>query len=369
MRDAVLRPRLGFLLGEPMGGVESVWIRLVPELDARGWEIVPILIGQDTITTLEPAFRAAGCREVVRIRPPLDDVTGRVIGEHVLDLRLHVYVPNYTKQAHEVMRNPACPPTVMIVQGSHAEYLAEIAPFLARAAAVIVVAPNLVGVVEPQVAVEQLHLVTNGVPISVLNPDVTVYPSSVARIIHVGRLESEVKCADRYEALDDALSRSGRPYRFEIVGGGELLPAFQRRARASGGRFIAPGPIAVAAVPSLLAKSEMFVLMSDAEGMSIALLEAMAHRLVPIVSDGAVRQCGLVKDNVNGLVVGRFDPRTIANRILALGADPERRARLSAAARATAEAHGLMAMVDSYDRILRMVAGVPTRPVAGAKKP
>ncbi len=350
------RPRVGFLLGEPTGGVESVWIRLSGELRARGWDVVPILVGRDTIAALQEPLRAAACSEFELLPGALDLLDGRVLGEHVLRLGLDVYVPNYTNQAHEVMTVPGCPPAVVTVQGSHPEFLAEIRPFLPMAAAVIVVAPNLVERVRPWVGRSRLHLVTNGVPLGAPREDAERRRLAVPGLIHVGRLETEVKRAERYLALDEALARHGRPYRFTVVGGGEWLDAFQQRARQAPSRVLAPGPVPAAAVPRYLDANDLFVLLSDSEGMSIALLEAMARGLVPIVSAGAVRQCGTVTDGVNGIVVDPADLADVAARIHALAAAPEVRSRLGQAARATAEVHGLGQMAAKYDRILRQAS-------------
>ena len=94
----------------------------------------------------------------------------------------------------------------------------------------------------------------------------------------------------------------------------------------------------------LLAAADIFMLPSEREGLSFAVLEAMATGLALVVADGpgnpeAVGEAGLV------LPAG--DAEAFATTLAELAADPERRAQLGAAARArAAERFTLEAMCD-----------------------
>ena len=76
--------------------------------------------------------------------------------------------------------------------------------------------------------------------------------------------------------------------------------------------------------------ADLFLLPSHREGMSFALLEAMAHGLAPIVADGT----GNV-DTVGsaGVVFPAGDTAAMSELLAELAAEPEARARLGAAAR------------------------------------
>ena len=80
----------------------------------------------------------------------------------------------------------------------------------------------------------------------------------------------------------------------------------------------------------LHAAADVFVLPSHREGMSFALLEAMAHGLVPVVSDGPghAETVGSA-----GVVFPAGDLPALSERLVALAADPEARAQRGAAAR------------------------------------
>lgn len=92
-------------------------------------------------------------------------------------------------------------------------------------------------------------------------------------------------------------------------------------------------------------RATAFVLLSEYEGLSHVLLEAMTQGL-PVVASAAGGNRELVADGESGLIVDPADHSTTAARIASLLRDAGLRARLAAAARARAQAHtwdGLLA--------------------------
>lgn len=85
-------------------------------------------------------------------------------------------------------------------------------------------------------------------------------------------------------------------------------------------------------VDELLAAADLFVLPSLEEGMSLALLEAMAAGL-PVVATKIPANRRLVEDGRHGLLVPPEDPVPLTEAISRLLADPDLGARLGAAAR------------------------------------
>jgi glycosyltransferase involved in cell wall biosynthesis len=80
----------------------------------------------------------------------------------------------------------------------------------------------------------------------------------------------------------------------------------------------------------LYAAADLFLLPSHREGMSFALLEAMAHGLAPLVADGTGNRETVAGA---GVVFAAGDREAMAEALFALASDPAERARLGAAAR------------------------------------
>ena len=134
-----------------------------------------------------------------------------------------------------------------------------------------------------------------------------------------------------------------------VVGDGPLRSEAERAARS---------PIQVLGhredVPRLLAAADLFVLVSEREGLSFALLEAMAHGLPAIVADVA-ENVEAVGDS--GLAVPYADEEAVATGLRRLVEKEEERAALGERARRrVAELFAADDMIDRtravYDEVL-----------------
>lgn len=85
-----------------------------------------------------------------------------------------------------------------------------------------------------------------------------------------------------------------------------------------------------------LAAADLFVLSSEREGLPLSMLEAMAFGL-PCVATDAGGNREVLRDGVNGLLVGIGSHEVLADAIGRLFADPEERARMGANARRIVE--------------------------------
>ena len=90
-------------------------------------------------------------------------------------------------------------------------------------------------------------------------------------------------------------------------------------------------------VPALLARSRVACAPSHEEGLSSAIIEAMAAGL-PVVGSEVGGTPDLVHEGETGLLVPPRDPQALAERLLALLRDPERGRMLGAAGRKRVEA-------------------------------
>lgn len=89
-------------------------------------------------------------------------------------------------------------------------------------------------------------------------------------------------------------------------------------------------------IPDLLSAMDVWVMSSLREGLSVALLEAMAAAR-PIVATNVGGMPDAIDDGESGLLVPAADPGALAEGIDALLRDPDRAAALGAAARARVE--------------------------------
>jgi glycosyltransferase involved in cell wall biosynthesis len=157
-------------------------------------------------------------------------------------------------------------------------------------------------------------------------------------------------------ALELLAQRDAAP-RFAIVGNGPLRDEVERRVAAGGlAATTLVAPFAGRVEPYLKAL-DAFVLPSYWEGMPIAVLEAMAMGLTVVASavDGTPEA---ITEGETGYLVPAHDPAALADRIEAVAADPEARARVGEAARVEAQRRfGVERMVEQiealYERVVR----------------
>jgi glycosyltransferase involved in cell wall biosynthesis len=114
---------------------------------------------------------------------------------------------------------------------------------------------------------------------------------------------------------------------FLIAGRGERKAALSEQARSLGiearVRFLGFRPD----VPALLAICDVFVLPSLSEGLSVAILEAMAAAK-PVVTTRVGGNPELVVDDETGFLVEPADPRLLASAVIRILTDPAEARRL-----------------------------------------
>lgn len=187
---------------------------------------------------------------------------------------------------------------------------------------------------------------------------------------------------DELLALPEPAAGAERGFRLLFLGawsrdkGADLLPAIARRLFAEDPRFrltcagtgVAEGAVLAdfapqdrsrvrvvpryepAALPDLLAGHGVFLFPSPAEGCSLALLEAMAAALVPVVSRTGYAADLLVAGR-NGFPVEGSDPADFAATVLATAANPEEARRIALRAREAVAGHSWTALAAERVRV------------------
>ncbi|MCH8250892.1 MAG: glycosyltransferase [Planctomycetes bacterium] len=103
-------------------------------------------------------------------------------------------------------------------------------------------------------------------------------------------------------------------------------------------------------VPAVLAGFDMYVCASHSEGMSNALLEAMAAGL-PIIATDVGDNARVLRDGVDGRIVAAADVDRLASEIVVLARDPDKRRTFAAAARARVDRFDFAECVRAYERL------------------
>ncbi len=180
-------------------------------------------------------------------------------------------------------------------------------------------------------------------------------PADVVAIGTVGRLETRKGTRTLIEATARLRETPRAPF-VVVAGDGplrdELAALAARLGIAERVRFLGNRED----VRAVLAALDAFVLPSLTEGMSNALLEAMAMAL-PVIATDVGGNPEVIGDAMTGMLIPADQPEAMANAIAQLLGDPERQRRLGAAARRRVEErYGARAMVRQLESIYAAVA-------------
>ena len=176
-----------------------------------------------------------------------------------------------------------------------------------------------------------IEVIPNGVDLELFSPDPTPEKPDTLRLLTVGRLSP----TKRVEMLIDAvemLQKQGVKVQLTIAGSGAL----ERRLRQTVTRKNLADVVRMAGrvepekMPRLYRQNDIFVSATMQEGMSNAMLEAMASGL-PIVTTACEGLDELISDN--GIIVRGNDPQALAQAVRALYDDWPTLDRMSKAAR------------------------------------
>ncbi|MBS0560094.1 MAG: glycosyltransferase family 4 protein, partial [Proteobacteria bacterium] len=158
-------------------------------------------------------------------------------------------------------------------------------------------------------------------------------PDGVCHIVMLGRLGKRKGLPQLLDALSSETMRA-RPWRATLAGDGEVeaTRAALRRTRMDS-RVVCTGWLDADAVARLLHKADILVLPSLAEGLPIAILEALAHR-VAVVATPVGSTPELLRDGDSAVFVPPGDAAALAAGLSSLIDDPAKRARIAAAGHA-----------------------------------
>jgi glycosyltransferase involved in cell wall biosynthesis len=182
------------------------------------------------------------------------------------------------------------------------------------------------------------------------------------RLIYVGRMIEVQKRVSRLVQLAQRLAAQTVPFHFTFVGSGPELDSM-RTALGDLPQVEFLGDVPNRRVPELLQAHDVFVLLSDFEGLPLSLLEAMGEGVVPVVSDLESGIRNVVTD-ATGIRVPVGDVAAAAAAIAALAREPARMATLAGnATRLAREEYSAARMAQRYlDLLASFPAAVPVWP-------
>ena len=181
----------------------------------------------------------------------------------------------------------------------------------------------------------EIDVIPNGVDSERFSPSETPPEQQTLRLLTVGRLS----ITKRVEIIIDAveiLSSQGCQILLKIVGGGQMQQKLKQIVNEKNLDNIIEitGRIDTEQMPNIYRQNDIFISASKLEGMSNAMLEAMASGL-PIIAARCEGTEELIAEN--GLVIENANAEEIARAIKKLIEDRQLRSRMSIAARRQAE--------------------------------
>lgn len=184
-------------------------------------------------------------------------------------------------------------------------------------------------------------------------------------IVYAGRLSQYQKRVFDIPSILRHLDQLNVPFTLTIVGDGKEAHKLTRDLApwVSTGKTVMQPALTNAQTLSLFAKTDVFLLTSDFEGLPVALLEAMSRGCVPVVSATRSGAPQLVDNGTNGFLVPIGEIHTFAERIADLHHDRNLLSRLSQQTFATIRSgqYLLDHMCDRYSQLItRMMSAEST---------
>ena len=192
----------------------------------------------------------------------------------------------------------------------------------------------------------QIQVIPNGVDLQRFHPAEVGEDSRTLRLLTVGRLSGTKRLPLLLEMVE-LLRRQGSRAHLTVVGGGALESELRQQLGKRDLRDAVTllGRREGSEMPDIYRQHDVFVSASMQEGMSNAMLEAMASGL-PIVTTRCEGVDELIGDN--GLVVEDSRPEELAAAIRRLADAPATLQAMSVTARKKAESFGWDKVADAY---------------------
>lgn len=217
--------------------------------------------------------------------------------------------------------------------------------------------------------------ITAGVPAPTRPHERDPVPGRPLRLLYTGRLDPFQKRIGTLPLLSQELNRRHINHELRIVGDGpgrESLAQHLRESPANSVTLLPPAP--PEHIATWLDEADLFVLPSRFEGLSVAMLEAMARGCIPVVARVESGLSQVITHRVNGLIAdagpGDDEPATSKAMADAIEAARPLLGSLAVAAHATiADRFSLDRFADQVAAAIDRAAASPPRAWPGSRSP
>lgn len=216
---------------------------------------------------------------------------------------------------------------------------------------------------------DKLHLIPNGVALpedpsadsqqlarqalAEANHDLVATPEESV-VVYTGRLDRNKGLHDLINAWPEVTKRSPRCHLWLVGEGPDRDKLFQQiKDLDLQGQVVLPG--AFDDVEEVLRAANLFILPSYFEGLSISLMEAMAHQ-VPVIASDIAGNNDLIQSGTNGALVPAGDVAALSQAIQEALANPDQLKRWATAAHQTIKNnYSLSSMVDAHLKLFEQL--------------
>ena len=216
---------------------------------------------------------------------------------------------------------------------------------------------------------DNLHLISNGVALPAnpaensqqlarqalaeANQDLVATPEEPV-VVYTGRLDRNKGLYDLVNALPELTKRWPRCHLWLVGEGPDRDRLFQQiKDLDLQGQVVLPG--AFDDVEEVLRAANLFILPSYFEGLSISLMEAMAHQ-VPVIASNIPGNNDIIQSGVNGCLVPAGNVSAISQAIQDALANPDQLTRWATAAQQTIQNnYSLASMVNAHLKLFEQL--------------
>ena len=179
-------------------------------------------------------------------------------------------------------------------------------------------------------------------------------PSKIAHFVYTGRFHRIQKRIQDFILLLKALDKTSIDYQFHFYGSGSDQGLLEEgiAKQVESGRAIIHGRLSPDKINEAYTNKHFFVQLSEYEGTSNSMLEAMSHGLIPLVTNTGSGVDGLLEEGVNGHMVEIGAPEKLASLSEALLENPKQMKKMSRRAYKTTRAFGMRRYKKDFSKAL-----------------